>query len=114
MHAEPLGVRSNNVGGLASAHSPLPMGSGSPVHAPLSHGMAAELASVQDSLANMGMPRVASNNGVEELHMGSPGAHAGAFKLCVYVHDKEAYCIVFVHMKHAHCRPSVMLAYSES
>lgn len=82
MHAEPLGVRNNSVG-LGAAHSPLPMASPSPVHTPLSHGMAAELASVQDSLANMSMPRVASNNGVEELHMASPvnGPHAGVGSL---------------------------------
>ncbi|KXZ53325.1 hypothetical protein GPECTOR_7g1219 [Gonium pectorale] len=94
MYAEQLGVRSNAPGSAShhshhsamhaahaaaavhasgGARSPMAMSlansSPSPVHTPLSPGVSLtpDVASVQETLANMSMPRVASTNGVEEL-----------------------------------------------
>ncbi|GLI64607.1 hypothetical protein VaNZ11_007917 [Volvox africanus] len=93
MYAEQLGVRSTNGPGSASHHShhsahtahPVAAAQGarspmamsqlastpSPVHTPLSPAVnlspEVNVASVQETLANMSMPRVASANGVEEL-----------------------------------------------
>ncbi|GFR49625.1 hypothetical protein Agub_g11697 [Astrephomene gubernaculifera] len=97
MYAEQLGVRNNNnMAGSASHHShhsshhaaaaaahaqgarsPMAMSlqasTPSPVHTPLSPAVNlspdvnVNVASVQETLANMSMPRVASANGVEEL-----------------------------------------------
>lgn len=93
MYAEQLGVRNNNgpssashhmhhgvpmVHGAAAAHgarSPMAMSqlanTPSPIHTPLSPGLnlsqEVNVASVQETLANMSIPRVASANGVEEL-----------------------------------------------
>ncbi|KAG2446416.1 hypothetical protein HYH02_008409 [Chlamydomonas schloesseri] len=95
MYAEQLGVRNNNPNGPGSAshtstghhaaaaaaaaqvggaRSPMAMSlqtsSPSPVHTPLSGAVnlspEAHVASVQETLANMSMPRVGSTNGVQE------------------------------------------------
>lgn len=67
MFAEPLGVR--NSGSRSPAH-PLPVtGSPSPVHTPLSRALTADVAAVQDTLANMSMPHGGEGqNGDISLH----------------------------------------------
>jgi hypothetical protein len=92
MYAEQLGARNNGPGSASQhshhsghaghqvavapgARSPMAMSqlgsSPSPVHTPLSPGVnlspEVNVASVQETLANMSLPRVASANGVEEL-----------------------------------------------
>jgi hypothetical protein len=82
MHSAAQAAAVAHLAGGARSPMSLPTSSPSPVHTPLSPAVnlspevhVASVAAVQETLANMTMPRVASANGVEELdtrRMASP------------------------------------------